>query len=272
MDRKLSVERSKRQDSVDMIFEEEMENWQNEVYKEIFKTFGKRKEEENLLTLRKDTKFARMHDLDRLQKTNKELVAKLEQVEIDKKFAVESRIELMKILDEDRKMVSCLEEKCVNLGKGIESSLKRAYMEREITYKSKILEEKEKLEVEREKNRALEEEVNKYKRLIEENDLIARRKEGLSAENKEGKKFVKGDEKLEKVKKVMREHMMRKEGMDRVVRLEKTGKTEADCGKNKLETQILVDANRYDCQDTLFGSEDDTVYVDFDSFELVENF
>ncbi|XP_074310400.1 uncharacterized protein LOC141646398 [Silene latifolia] len=159
-----------------------------------------------------------MHDLDRVQKENKELVAKLEKVEKDRKFAVESRIELIKILDGLRKNVSCLEEKCVNL-----ESQKKAYMEREITCKLKILEEKEKLEVEREKNQALEEKV------------------------------LKADEKLEKL-------------MERIASLEEQLKKAVE-----IEADKLVDGNTDEYENnTMFGSEDDTVYVDFD--QVVGNF
>ncbi|XP_074310402.1 uncharacterized protein LOC141646402 [Silene latifolia] len=170
--------------------------------------------------------------LDHFKKVNKELVAKLEEVEMDKKIAVESRIKLMKILDEEMKKVSCLEKKCLNLEKRIELQ--------------------EKLEAEREKNRALEEEVGKYKRLVEENDLIARRKEGSRniikfecAENMERKAVLKADEKWEKVE-VEREEMM-----ERIASVEKR----LDGLKN-----------------TIFGDEDDTVYVDFDGFLVVGNF
>ncbi|XP_074310401.1 uncharacterized protein LOC141646401 [Silene latifolia] len=216
MERQYLLEKSKRQAYGDTMFKQETEKTmtlRNVFDEEIWKFHLKMKENKKLMDPRRKQEVL-MHDLDRLQKINKELVAKLEEVEIDKKIMVENRIELMKILDEETKKVSCLEKK--------------------------ILEDEEKLEAEREKNRVLEEEVDKYKRFIEENDLI--------------------------------ERWQKLEMMERVAsveeRLEKAGGTEAD----DLESQKLVDGNTDEYEDTMFGNEDDTVYVDFDGFHVVGNF
>ncbi|XP_074310398.1 uncharacterized protein LOC141646397 [Silene latifolia] len=183
-----------------------------------------------------------MHDLDRVQKENKELVAKLEKAEKDRKFAVQSRIELIKILDEETKKVLCL-DRVQKENKELVAKLEKAEEDRKFAVQNGI------------------ELIKILDGLRKKVSCLAVKCVNLESQNQAlEEKVLKADEKLEKLK------VEREELMERIASLEEQLKKAVE-----IEVDKLVDGNTDEYENnTMFGSEDDTVYVDFD--QVVRNF
>ncbi|XP_074310397.1 uncharacterized protein LOC141646393 [Silene latifolia] len=240
-----------------------------------------------------------------LQKANRELVGKLEEVGKGKRIAVESKIKFM----DAAKKVSCFDN-VEKANKELVAKLEVAEKDKKIAVESKIKlmkildEERKKVwcldhvqkvnkelvakleKVEKDKKIAVESRIELMKILDEEKKKVSRLEKkcvdlekGFEEVNKKMLSLIDlienrkdGFGSIMKVFEKERDKCKMLSDLIECKRLEKAEGIEAHGVENKLETDIPVDENTYGFEDVMLESEDDIVYVDSDGFEEVENF